>query len=143
MYHQFKEELRSRHNKTTTMEVGPTAHCVMGGVRVDPESQESTVQVFMLRGESATGLRGANRLGGNSLSDLVTFGRRAGLYASRAASSMDSWGQIEEEEIQKGIGHMMAPLEREEGENPASIVHDLREMMQEKGRDNQNSRSVA
>ena len=114
------------------MEVGPTAHYVMGGVKVDPESQESTVPGLYAAGESATGLHGANRLGGNSLSDLVTFGRRAGLYASKAASAMDAWGEIGEDEIQNGIDHMMAPLNREGGENPAAIVHDLREMMQEK-----------
>ena len=131
MYHQFKE-LAGVDITKQPMEVGPTAHYVMGGVRVDPESQESTVPGLYAAGESATGLHGANRLGGNSLSDLVTFGRRAGLYASKAASTMESWGEIEEGEIQSGIEHIMAPLNREGGENPAAIVHDLREMMQEK-----------
>jgi succinate dehydrogenase / fumarate reductase flavoprotein subunit len=131
MYHQFKE-LAGVDITKQPMEVGPTAHYVMGGVRVDPESQESTVPGLYAAGESATGLHGANRLGGNSLSDLVTFGRRAGLYASKAASAMESWGEIEEDEIQNGIEHIMAPLNREGGENPAAIVHDLREMMQEK-----------
>jgi succinate dehydrogenase / fumarate reductase flavoprotein subunit len=131
MYHQFKE-LAGVDITKQPMEVGPTAHYVMGGVRVDPESQESTVPGLYAAGESATGLHGANRLGGNSLSDLVTFGRRAGLYASKAASTMESWAEIEEDEIQNGIEHIMAPLNREGGENPAAIVHDLREMMQEK-----------
>ena len=131
MYHQFKE-LAGVDITKQPMEVGPTAHYVMGGVKVDPESQESTVPGLYAAGESATGLHGANRLGGNSLSDLVTFGRRAGLYASKAASAMDAWGEIGEDEIQNGIDHMMAPLNREGGENPAAIVHDLREMMQEK-----------
>ena len=98
MYHQFKE-LAGVDITKQPMEVGPTAHYVMGGVKVDPESQESTVP---------------------------------GLYASKAASAMDAWGEIGEDEIQNGIDHMMAPLNREGGENPAAIVHDLREMMQEK-----------
>ena len=114
------------------MEVGPTAHYVMGGVKVDPETQESTVSGLFAAGEVATGLHGANRLGGNSLSDLVTFGRRAGLHAAKSAANIDSWTEIPDQDITAAIQKMMAPLSRQGGENPATIVNDLREMMQEK-----------
>ena len=131
MYHQFKE-LAGVDITKQAMEVGPTAHYVMGGVKVDPETQESSVPGLYAAGEAATGLHGANRLGGNSLSDLVTFGRRAGLHAAKAAASIDSWSEIEISKIHEGIDKMMAPLRREGGENPAIIVNELREMMQEK-----------
>lgn len=131
MYHQFKE-LAGVDITKQAMEVGPTAHYVMGGVKVDPETQESSVPGLYAAGEAATGLHGANRLGGNSLSDLVTFGRRAGLHAAKAAASIDSWSEIEISKIHEGIDKMMAPLNREGGENPAIIVNELREMMQEK-----------
>ena len=131
MYHQFKE-LAGVDITKQAMEVGPTAHYVMGGVKVDPETQESSVPGLYAAGKAATGLHGANRLGGNSLSDLVTFGRRAGLHAAKAAASIDSWSEIEISKIHEGIDKMMAPLNREGGENPAIIVNELREMMQEK-----------
>ena len=114
------------------MEVGPTAHYVMGGVKANILNPKSRLVPGCMPQESlATGLHGANRLGGNSLSDLVTFGRRAAIYFE-SASAMDAWGEIGEDEIQNGIDHMMVALNREGGENPAAIVHDLREMMQEK-----------
>ena len=131
MYHQFKE-LAGVDITKQPMEVGPTAHYVMGGVKVDPETQESTVKGLFAAGEAATGLHGTNRLGGNSLSDLVTFGRRAGLHAAKSATAIDSWTEIAADDVDSAIAKMMAPLSRKGGENPALIVNDLREMMQEK-----------
>ena len=114
------------------MEVGPTAHYVMGGVKVDPETQESTVPGLYAAGEAATGLHGANRLGGNSLSDLITFGKRAGDYAAKVSAELDDYLEIDANEISRVIEETLAPLSREGGENPAKVVEDLREMMQEK-----------
>ena len=131
MYHQFKE-LAAVDITKERMEVGPTAHYVMGGVKVDPVTQESTIPGLYAAGEAATGLHGANRLGGNSLSDLITFGKRAGQYAAEAAAAMDDYGDIDQTEIEQVIAETLAPLSRDGGENPAKIVEDLREMMQEK-----------
>mgnify|MGYP001234596466 FL=1 len=131
MYHQFKE-LAAVDITTTKMEVGPTAHYVMGGVKVHPETQESTVRGLYAAGEAATGLHGANRLGGNSLSDLIVFGKIAGEYAAARAEKIDSFAEIPDEEIADVISETLAPFGREGGENPASVVEDLREMMQEK-----------
>ena len=114
------------------MEVGPTAHYVMGGVKVNPETQESTISGLYAAGEAATGLHGANRLGGNSLSDLIVFGKIAGESAASRAAEMDEFTDIPEEEIASAISETLAPLSREGGENPAAVVEDLREMMQEK-----------
>jgi succinate dehydrogenase / fumarate reductase flavoprotein subunit len=83
-------------------------------------------------GEAATGLHGANRLGGNSLSDLITFGKRAGEYSARAAAEMDGWGEISQSEIDEVVAETLAPFSREGGENPAKVVNELRKMMQEK-----------
>ena len=131
MYHQFKE-LAAVDITTTKMEVGPTAHYVMGGVKVNPETQESTISGLFAAGEAATGLHGANRLGGNSLSDLIVFGKIAGESAASRAAGMDGFTDIPEEEIASAISETLAPLSREGGENPAAVVEDLREMMQEK-----------
>ena len=131
MYHQFKE-LAAVDITTTKMEVGPTAHYVMGGVKVHPETQESTVIGLYAAGEAATGLHGANRLGGNSLSDLIVFGKIAGEHAAARAGKIDSFTEIPDEEIADVISETLAPFGREGGENPASVVEDLREMMQEK-----------
>ena len=131
MYHQFKE-LAAVDITTTKMEVGPTAHYVMGGVKVNPETQESTISGLYAAGEAATGLHGANRLGGNSLSDLIVFGKIAGESAASRAAEMDEFTDIPEEEIASAISETLAPLSREGGENPAAVVEDLREMMQEK-----------
>ena len=111
------------------MEVGPTCHYMMGGIRVDAETGQSSVKGLFAAGEAAGGLHGANRLGGNSLSDLLVFGRRAGLAAAEyakktAAPSLDN-AQIEEAERQ-----VLAPFDRAEGENPYTIHHDLQDMMQ-------------
>ena len=131
MYHQFKE-LAAVDITTTKMEVGPTAHYVMGGVKVNPETQESTISGLYAAGEAATGLHGANRLGGNSLSDLIVLGKIAGESAASRAAEMNGFTDIPEEEIASAISETLAPLSREGGENPAAVVEDLREMMQEK-----------
>ncbi|HIE82033.1 MAG TPA: fumarate reductase/succinate dehydrogenase flavoprotein subunit [Candidatus Poseidoniales archaeon] len=131
MYHQFKE-LAAVDITKTPMEVGPTAHYVMGGVKVHPETQESSIAGLYAAGEAATGLHGANRLGGNSLTDLLVFGRIAGERAAAQANEIDGFVDIDEEEIADVIAETIAPLSREGGENPAKVVEDLREMMQEK-----------
>ena len=130
MHHQFKE-LAAVDITEEPMEVGPTAHYVMGGVRVDPESQESTIPGLYAAGEVAGGLHGANRLGGNSLSDLIVFGKRAGEYAANRASGLDQ-PTLNESEIDAAAGNIIEPLNREDGENPGIIYDDLREMMQHK-----------
>ncbi|MFL2972794.1 MAG: fumarate reductase/succinate dehydrogenase flavoprotein subunit [Candidatus Thalassarchaeaceae archaeon] len=130
MYHQFME-LAAVDITKQPMEVGPTAHYVMGGVKVDPFTQESSVRGLFAAGEAATGLHGANRLGGNSLSDLITFGKIAGESAAKSASKIEQFGEIEQEEIERVIRDTLAPLSRE-GENPAKVVEDLRIMMQNK-----------
>ena len=131
MYHQFME-LAAVDITKEVMEVGPTAHYVMGGVKVDAETQESTVPGLYAAGEVATGLHGANRLGGNSLSDLITFGKRAGTAAAAAASEMDGFLDIDSAEIESVVEATLAPLARQGGENPAKVVEDMRDMMQEK-----------
>jgi len=131
MYHQFIE-LAAVDITTEPMEVGPTAHYVMGGVKVDPESQETTIPGLYAAGEVSTGLHGANRLGGNSLSDLLVFGRLAGLRASESAKSISEFAEIAVGDIQDVVTETLAPLSREGGENPAKVCESLREMMQEK-----------
>ena len=131
MYHQFKE-LAAVDITKQPMEVGPTAHYVMGGVKVDPETQESTIPGLFAAGEAATGLHGANRLGGNSLSDLIVFGKIAGEQAALRSAQIDNFEEIDATELADVIAETLAPLNRENGENPAKVVEDLREMMQEK-----------
>ncbi len=128
MYHQFLE-LADVDITKGPMEVGPTCHYMMGGVRVDPETASSTLPGLFAAGEVAAGLHGANRLGGNSLSDLLVFGRRAGLaaaeHASRAAPVSPNGGQVED-----AAREMLAFFERPEGESPYRIHRDLEETMQ-------------
>ena len=131
MYHQFKE-LAAVDITTEKMEVGPTAHYVMGGIKVHPETQETTVPRMFAAGEAATGLHGANRLGGNSLSDLIVFGKIAGENAALVAKDIDDFLPIDSSEIKNAIEETLAPLNRKDGENPAKVVEDLREMMQYK-----------
>ncbi len=131
MYHQFKE-LAAVDITKQPMEVGPTAHYVMGGVKVDPYTQETSVPGLYAAGEVATGLHGANRLGGNSLSDLIVFGKIAGVQAAEAAKEMGYFAGIDQSEIDEVVAETLAPLNRKEGENPAKVVSDLREMMQNK-----------
>jgi succinate dehydrogenase / fumarate reductase flavoprotein subunit len=130
MYHQFKQ-LADIDITKEAMEVGPTTHYMMGGIRVDGDSQMSTLPGLFAAGESAAGLHGANRLGGNSLSDLIVFGKRAGEYAAAFAKENQPAG-IDEAQIQSTAKAALAPFDRgAEGENPYSIQHELQERMQE------------
>jgi succinate dehydrogenase / fumarate reductase, flavoprotein subunit len=128
MYHQFKE-LADVDITKGPMEVGPTCHYVMGGIRVDAETGQSSVPGLFAAGEAAAGLHGANRLGGNSLSDLLVFGRRAGLAASEYAKKQGS-PSIESAQVDDAAREALAPFERGSGENPYAIHHDLQEVMQ-------------
>jgi len=130
MYHQFMQ-LANIDITTTPMEVGPTTHYIMGGVRVDGDSQMSTVAGLFAAGECAAGLHGANRLGGNSLSDLIVFGKRAGEYAARYARSQ-STPTLSATDADDAIREALAPFEREgTGESPYAVQHELQEMMQD------------
>jgi succinate dehydrogenase / fumarate reductase flavoprotein subunit len=130
MYHQFKE-LADIDITQEAMEVGPTTHYVMGGVRVDSESQMSTsVPGLFAAGECGGGLHGANRLGGNSLSDLLVFGQRAGEYAAAFAADHPH-GEIAEEAVEQAEREALAPLERTDGESPYALQEELEEAMQD------------
>jgi succinate dehydrogenase / fumarate reductase, flavoprotein subunit len=128
MYHQFKE-LADVDITKEPMEVGPTCHYMMGGVRVDAETAQSTVAGLFAAGEVAAGLHGANRLGGNSLSDLLVFGRRAGAAAARHAQT-ERPVVIDPGQIEEAAREMLLPFERSSGESPYAIHTDLQEMMQ-------------
>ena len=112
------------------MEVGPTCHYMMGGVRVDAETEAATVAGLFAAGEVAGGMHGANRLGGNSLSDLLVFGRRAGIGAADYAEGRTGEPAIDDADIDAAVAEALAPLERDGGENPYDIQHDLQETMQ-------------
>jgi succinate dehydrogenase / fumarate reductase flavoprotein subunit len=130
MYHQFKE-LGNLDITKEPMEVGPTTHYVMGGVRVDADSQMSRVPGLFAAGECAAGINGANRLGGNSLSDLLVFGKRAGEYAAKYARTV-SQGQIFTDQVEAAERWALEPFERSaHGENPFKIQQDLQDMMQD------------
>ncbi|HLH34192.1 MAG TPA: fumarate reductase/succinate dehydrogenase flavoprotein subunit [Alloacidobacterium sp.] len=130
MYHQFKQ-LADLDITKEPMEVGPTTHYMMGGIRVDGDSQMSSVPGLFAAGEAAAGLHGANRLGGNSLSDLLVFGRRAGRYAAEFAKSNGAAG-IDEQHLQSVATAALQPFERgPSGENPYQIQYDLQETMQD------------
>jgi len=135
MYHQFLE-LGDIDITKGPMEVGPTMHYTMGGVRVDPETQETTtVKGLYAAGEISGGLHGANRLGGNSLSDLIVFGRRAGLHAAERAKSMPNLPKIDEELVKKHAAQIIAPFDRvtdPNAETPYQIQADLQELMSSK-----------
>jgi succinate dehydrogenase / fumarate reductase flavoprotein subunit len=128
MYHQFLE-LADVDITKGPMEVGPTCHYMMGGVRVDAETAQTTVPGLYAAGEVAAGLHGANRLGGNSLSDLLVFGRRAGLAAAENAARVPA-PEPRPEEIEDAVREMLAFFERPEGESPYAIHRDLAEAMQ-------------
>ena len=130
MHHQFKE-LAGVDISKEAMEVGPTAHYVMGGVLVDAESQETTVPGLFACGETASGLHGANRLGGNSLSDLIVFGKRAGEFAAKRAKDL-AQPSIDDSQVEDAIKVMLEPFNNEGGENPGLIYDDIRDMMQAK-----------
>jgi succinate dehydrogenase / fumarate reductase flavoprotein subunit len=127
MYHQFKE-LADVDITTGPMEVGPTCHYMMGGIRVDAETAQSTVSGLFAAGEAAAGLHGANRLGGNSLSDLLVFGKRAGKAAADYAKSVQS-GALDSAQLQDAEREMLAPFERSQGEFPYEIHRDLQDFM--------------
>jgi succinate dehydrogenase / fumarate reductase flavoprotein subunit len=128
MYHQFKE-LADVDITKGPMEVGPTCHYIMGGIRVDGETAESTLPGLFAAGEAAAGLHGANRLGGNSLSDLLVFGRRAGLAASNHAKKVPAVN-INPAQIAEAERGMLAPFENTDGENPYTLHRDLQQVMQ-------------
>ena len=129
MYHQFKE-LAEVDITAEPMEVGPTCHYVMGGVEVDPETAAAVVPGLYAAGEVAGGMHGSNRLGGNSLSDLLVFGRRAGAAAAARASS-HGVGPLREDDIAEAAAAALAPFEREGGENPYTIHQELQVAMNE------------
>ncbi|MBI1730420.1 FAD-binding protein [Candidatus Acetothermia bacterium] len=114
------------------MEIGPTTHYMMGGVRVDPETQSTNIAGLYAAGEVGCGLHGATRLGGNSLSDLLVFGKRAGESAGKFALSQKAAPRVNEKEIEDEAKMMLAPFEREGGENPFVIQSALQELMQSK-----------
>jgi succinate dehydrogenase / fumarate reductase flavoprotein subunit len=129
MYHQFKQ-LADIDITTTPMEVGPTTHYIMGGVEVDPDSQMSTVPGLFAAGEAAAGLHGANRLGGNSLSDLLVFGKRAGEYAAKFAKENPAPAP-DQAQLDGFARECLAPFERDAKEGPYAIQHELQDMMQD------------
>ncbi len=129
MYHQFKQ-LADIDITEQAMEVGPTTHYIMGGVHVDPDTQMSRVPGLFAAGECAAGINGANRLGGNSLSDLLVFGKRAGEFAAKFANE-NSLGKIDNEKIDNAARAAVEPFERSGGENPYEVQRDLQESMQE------------
>ncbi|TMC80545.1 MAG: FAD-binding protein [Chloroflexi bacterium] len=130
MYEQFLKLAKVDITKHP-MEVAPTIHYAMGGVRVDPETGASTVPGLYAAGEVAGGLHGANRLGGNSLSDLLVFGKRAGEGAAAAASSSSASARakLDQREIEDAIAELMAPLDRPAGENPYQLQVEIQETM--------------
>jgi succinate dehydrogenase / fumarate reductase flavoprotein subunit len=129
MYHQFME-LAGVDITSEAMEVGPTCHYIMGGVRVDADTEAATVPGLFAAGEVAGGMHGSNRLGGNSLSDLLVFGRRAGIGASEYASARSGTPVPDAGEIEQAISEALAPFDRAEGENPYELQDELQDTMQ-------------
>jgi succinate dehydrogenase / fumarate reductase, flavoprotein subunit len=128
MYHQFRE-LADVDITKEPMEVGPTCHYMMGGIRVDAETASASVAGLFAAGEAAAGLHGANRLGGNSLSDLLVFGRRAGLAAANHAKSAGA-STIDEAQIEESAKELLAPFVHLEGKSPYELHAELQETMQ-------------
>ena len=132
MYHQFKQ-LADIDITQEAMEVGPTTHYVMGGIRVDSDTQMSKLPGLFAAGECAAGINGANRLGGNSLSDLLVFGKRAGEFAARFAQE-NEFGAIDSAQTEQASRGALAPFERganAQGEGAYQVQHELQEMMQD------------
>jgi succinate dehydrogenase / fumarate reductase flavoprotein subunit len=129
MYEQFKE-LADVDITAGPMEVGPTTHYAMGGIRVEPDTGATTVPGLFAAGEVAGGMHGANRLGGNSLSDLLVFGARTGTAAAAYAAEQATMPYLDPTQIGAAERELDAPLERAEGEDPYAIHRDLQEMMQ-------------
>ena len=131
MYHQFKQ-LAGIDITKEPMEVGPTTHYLMGGIRVDGDTQMSTVPGLFAAGECAAGLHGANRLGGNSLSDLLVFGKRAGEQAAAFANAQPA-SLVPDKEVEAAAEQLLAPFQRDDGgEGPYRIQHELQGLMQDK-----------
>jgi succinate dehydrogenase / fumarate reductase flavoprotein subunit len=129
MYHQFKE-LADLDITKEPMEVGPTTHYIMGGIRVDADSQMSTIPGLFAAGECASGINGANRLGGNSLSDLIVFGKRAGEYAAQWARQNGA-ARVDDGAVEQAIREVLTPFEiGDGGENPYKVQADLQDTMQ-------------
>jgi succinate dehydrogenase / fumarate reductase flavoprotein subunit len=129
MYHQFKE-LAGVDITKEPMEVGPTQHYVMGGVRVNADTTEGTVKGLFAAGECAGGMHGSNRLGGNSLSDLLVFGRRAGQHAALYAKNFGGQLTVNSAEVESIVRDVLQPFERTGGENPYAIQAELQDTMQ-------------
>ncbi len=130
MYHQFMELAEVDITKEP-MEIGPTCHYVMGGVEVDPDSAMSKVPGLFAAGEVAGGMHGANRLGGNSLGDLLVFGKRAGEYAASYAKELNGRPAISDADVDTAAAADLAPFKSEAGENPYSVQQALQEVMQD------------
>jgi succinate dehydrogenase / fumarate reductase flavoprotein subunit len=131
MYHQFMELAEVDITKEP-MEIGPTCHYVMGGVEVDPDSEASTVPGLFAAGEVAGGMHGSNRLGGNSLSDLLVFGRRAGQYAAEYAAGLaGNHPPVADTDVEAAAHEALAPFDNDGGENPYSVHQALQAVMQE------------
>ena len=129
MWHQFKE-LADVDITEQPMEVGPTCHYVMGGIQVDPDSGAATgVEGLFAAGEVAGGMHGSNRLGGNSLSDLLVFGRRAGIGASEYVKKLSNRPKVDEQNLEKALLDAQAPLNSSNKENPYSLHQELQQMM--------------
>jgi succinate dehydrogenase / fumarate reductase flavoprotein subunit len=128
MYHQFKE-LAEVDITTTPMEVGPTLHYFMGGIRVDAETQQTNIAGLFACGECAAGLHGANRLGGNSLSDLIVFGRLAGIGAAAYLAELSATPRADDGQITAAFRGATDILNRESGENPYLMHEALQEVM--------------
>src|SRR5919201_1601125 len=130
MYHQFKE-LADVDITREAMEVGPTFHYMMGGVRVAADSTAPSVPGLFAAGEVAAGMHGANRLGGNSLSDLLVFGRRAGAAAAEYALGLESSPAVDLGEVERLAAEALRPFERDRGDNPYTVHQSLQDCMQE------------
>jgi succinate dehydrogenase / fumarate reductase flavoprotein subunit len=130
MYHQFKE-LADVDITAEPMEVGPTCHYVMGGVEVDADTEQSKLVGLYAAGEVAGGMHGSNRLGGNSLSDLLVFGRRAGHNAAYHSYRVrTNRPKVSEDKVQEAAARAVSPFSHEGGENPYTIQKDLQDVMQ-------------
>jgi succinate dehydrogenase / fumarate reductase flavoprotein subunit len=132
MYHQFKQ-LADIDITTTPMEVGPTVHYIMGGIRVDGDTQSSTVPGLFAAGECAAGLHGANRLGGNSLSDLLVFGKRAGEFAAAFARA-HRFAEIDFADVDDAVRRALEPFDRgvsADGGGPYQLQQELQTIMQD------------
>src|SRR5256885_16702231 len=128
MYHQSRE-LADVDMTKGPMEVGPTCHYMMGGIRVEAETAQTNVPGLFAAGEAAAGLHGANRLGGNSLSDLLVFGRRAGLGAAEHAKQTET-PKLDDAQVEEATREMLEPFERRDGDSPYDVHRDLQETMQ-------------